>query len=159
MNKPKSLNTRVVEAKLLASLSTITSKDNHGRARTIEVPGSDGARYRVIIRRGFNTIETECSKSMGHSGHAHCQGNMSGVCRHSIAATIKSMEEAGYIARFRKDRGQAAKLAYRMANVALTTDGGPVVLTVKSHNGKHAELYFIALELDALTLSNNKKAN
>lgn len=153
MTQYKTLNQRVVEAKLLATLSNITSKDRNNRARTIDVPGSDGARYRVIIRRDFNTIETECSKSLGHAGHEHCPGNLSGVCRHSIAAVIKSMGEAGYIPRFRKNKTQAQKLACQLADLSLSGANGPVVLTVKSHNGNHAELYFVALERDALILS------
>lgn len=154
----KTLNTRVVEAKLLATLSNVVSTDRRGRARLIEVPGSDGARYQVIVRRGFNTIETECSKCLGHLGYEHCPGNLSGVCRHSIAAVIKTMGEAGYIPRFRKNKAQAQKLGQHLFHMALgTADGEPVILTVKSRNGKHAELYFVALEQDALTLA--KKGN
>lgn len=146
----KTLNQRVNEAHLLASLSAVTSKDNHGRARTIEVPGSAGAKYQVTIRRTNATLKVECFKCLGNLGRDYCPGNLSGVCRHSIAAVIKSMGDAGYVPRFRKSKPQAIKLADKLFHISLTGDNGPVVLTVKAYNGNHAELYFVALERDAL---------
>ena len=86
------------------------------------------------------------------AGRAASHDYTSGVCRHALAAIIKSMGEAGYVPRFRKSQAQAAKLAQKMFLISLGSDNGPVVFTAKSHNGNHAELYFVALEIDSLNL-------
>lgn len=154
MTAPKTLNERTIEAKFMAGLSKVTQHDRHNRARTVRVPGSDATQNDVIIRRyNGGIITTECLKLAGHAGHKACPGNEHGVCRHSIAAIIKSLAEQGYTPRFRKTEKAALKLAQHHAAVALTNPDDiskPIVFTLRSHQGNHAALYFVALDDSAL---------
>lgn len=150
MTTPKTLNERVIEAKAIASLGRITSRDSHGRVRTVIVPGSAASQNRVIIRRHNGSIVScECHKIIPN-GDIPCQGNIHGVCRHSIAAIFISMADQGYTPRFRKDLEQAKQLAAAQSKIALSNPdtGNPVVLTLKSFQHANHMLHFAALETD-----------
>lgn len=145
----KTLNDRVIEAKALANLSRITSRDKHGRVNTVLVPGSEATRNQVIIRRYNGAIVScECRKEAGGIGYAPCQGNIHGVCRHSIAAIMVAMKDQGYTPRFRKDAVEANKFATKHLDEVLTNpdSGLPVVFTLKSNSHAKNMLYFIGLD-------------
>lgn len=161
MATPKTLNERAIEAKFMAGLSKVMQHDKHHRARTVRVPASDATQNDVIIRR-FNgaIITTECLKLAGHAGHKACSGNEHGVCRHSLAAIIKSLAEQGYTPRFRRSEQAALKLAQHNSTVVLTNPDDvskPIIFTLRSHQGNHATLYFVALE-DAAVKAAKKAA-
>lgn len=152
MTSPKSLNDRVVEAKFMAPLGKITARDKHNRVRAVVMPGSEGKQYRIIIRRfDAAVISCECSL-LTNIGDQTCQGNIHGVCRHSIAAIIKAMADQGYTPRFRKSLDQIKQFAHTQRAIAMTNadTGNPIIFTLKSNvHNKHA-LYFVALETDLL---------
>jgi hypothetical protein len=164
MTKPKTLNDRVIEAKMMASLSKIESRDNHGRVKTVLVPASNATFNHVIIRRSNNgIISCECRK-ITPIGYIPCQGNLKGVCRHSLAAMFVAMNDNGYTPRFRHDYKDAWNHCMRNIDVMLTdihTGQMPYVFTLNSHQGKGV-LYFVAEEDSAVALKkqpNIKKAN
>lgn len=92
-------NQRVSKSHEIAkfNLAKTTQTDSKGRARVVEVPGSEGKRYQVIIRRGKGFIEGECRLETG-AGLIDCQGNRSGVCYHVITAISHASRERGFIA-------------------------------------------------------------
>lgn len=148
----KTLNERVLEAKMMASLSKVESRDKHGRARTVLVPASEATLNQVIIRRYTNgVITTECRKQAGKAGYIDCPGNHNGVCRHSLAAIFKSLSEQGYTPRFRQEYEDALKFGLKHADVTFTNPDNSsfILFTLTSHQGKHAQLYFVAVEDEA----------
>lgn len=150
----KSLNDRVIEAHAIASLGRILSRDRRGRVTAVCVPASEATQNHVIIRRkDGGVITTECRKEAGHIGYVDCLGNLSGVCRHSLAAIIIAMRDMGYIPRFRRSLDDAKQLAKRMKDVTLSDQyGEPVVMTFQSHQGRHSKLYFVAIGVAAMEL-------
>ena len=80
--------TRVSKARRIAEmgLCAITSRDSDSRARTITVPGSNGKKYQVIIRRNNGSWSAECRLECGSQGYQDCPGNTKTVCYHSFAA-------------------------------------------------------------------------
>lgn len=155
MTKHKTLNDRVLEAKALASLSKIQTRDKHGRVHTVIVPGSNATRNHVIIRR-FNggIISCECRKEVSGNNYVPCNGNLSGVCRHSIAAIMVAMGDQGYTPRFRKSYNDIKAYARQHDNVLLPNHdiGGPAILILKSHAHFNNYLHFVAVENAAVEL-------
>lgn len=155
MTSPKTLNDRVIEAKALASLSKIVSRDKHGRVSVVLVPGSEATRNQVIIRRfAGGIISCECRKEAGAHGYIPCNGNLKGVCRHSIAAVMVAMADQGYIPRFRKDLDNAHAFGKAHADEALTNPetGNPCIFTLKSREHLKNCLYMVVLETAVLEL-------
>jgi len=146
----KTLNERVLEAKMIARLGKIMSRDAKGRVKSVMLPGSEATMNRVILRRTFNGLLVECHKICGRMGHKDCLGNCSGVCRHAIAAIIAALEDMGYVAKFRRNEEQAKAVAHRNKDTALADDNGePVVLTVRSTQGRKNALYLVAIDKTA----------
>lgn len=152
----KTLNDRVLEAKVMATLSRITNRRTDGRATVVIVPGSQASQNQVIIRRLPGGVVTcECRKCQGKNGMAVCKGNLSGFCRHSLAAIWLAMEDRGYIPRFRTSLPAAKKLAIKWQKYALEHEGEPVVITLQSHQNSNAKkLYMVALDATAMELNN-----
>lgn len=73
------------------NLVGIVEHDRDGRAKVLVVPGSEGKRYEVIIRRN-GKMTTECRLDTG-IGYRPCKGNNHSVCYHSIAALIVAAQE------------------------------------------------------------------
>lgn len=92
-----SLKSRKQKANLATRFVGVLSKDKNNRPKTLEVPGSEGKRYHVILRRyrsksGFGVISAECRLFLG-IGFSDCKGNSSRnnkiaetICYHSRAA-------------------------------------------------------------------------
>lgn len=152
----KNLNDRVLEAKAIASLGKISQRDKHNRVSVVTVPGSEGTLNQVIIRRHDNCIiSTECRKHASTYGFNTCKGNLSGFCRHSIAAIIIAMNDAGYKPLFRTNSIVAGKLAVAKHETALEFDGEPAVFTLRSWQSKSAKpIFMVAIDQTAEELSN-----
>jgi hypothetical protein len=88
MTKQEGLAIRVDKARRIAKmgLCSITSRDRDGKAKTVTVPGSEGKRYQVIIKRRNGYWTTECRLECGPAGYKDCLGNSITVCYHSFAA-------------------------------------------------------------------------
>jgi hypothetical protein len=115
MYSPKQFKDRVAEARAAARFGTILTRDREGRARVVLVPGHNMTTHRVIIRRYKddeigNYISAECHKEAGPAGHIPCNGNMAGVCYHSMAAIIIAVEDAERTASFSDNWNIAKKL-------------------------------------------------
>lgn len=154
MTTPKTLNDRVLEANAIAALGKIVGRDRHNRVNSVIVPGSMATQNHVIIRRsvadGIVTVTTECTKMAGYNGHQACKGNLSGFCRHSLAAIKLAMEDAGYAPRFRSEYENAEKFAQAHKDVALEFEGQPVVFTLRSWQSRNAKpVYMVAIDTTA----------
>jgi len=75
----------------IASLFVGVTQEKDGRPKVLVVPGSQGKRYRVILRRSFTStangrmfvISAECAVETG-AGHLSCPGNSPKRGRHTI---------------------------------------------------------------------------
>jgi hypothetical protein len=76
----------------------ILSRDKNGKARTAIVPGHEGKRYHVILRRAAGCISGECHVYTEHGIGDACKGNTHGLCYHVLAAMIYSSEQCGSLA-------------------------------------------------------------
>lgn len=115
MYDPMEFVDRVDEARAASRFGRIVKRDAEGRPTVIQLPGHNASRYRVILRRehinGIAVMSAECAKEAGPIGHIHCNGNMAGVCYHSIAAMVLVAEDSGYKVSFTKDVNVATRLA------------------------------------------------
>ena len=150
----RNLNDRVLEAKAIAGLGKVMGKQGK-RITSVIVPASNGTMNQVFIRRQPNAvITTECRKQVGGGNHVPCKGNLSGFCRHSLAAITMAMDEAGYKPHFRSRHDDAEKFAKRNHELALEHNGQPVVFTLKSwQSGKAKPLYMVAIDTVAEELT------
>ena len=150
----RNLNDRVLEAKAIAGLGKVMGKQGK-RITNVIVPASNGTMNQVFIRRQPNAvITTECRKQVGGGNHVPCKGNLSGFCRHSLAAITMAMDEAGYKPHFRTEQETAEKFAHRSRYVGLEHNGQPVVFTLKSWQSSRAKpLYMVATDIVAEELT------
>lgn len=121
----KTLKVRVQKAKQALSFIGVTQRDKNGKPKTLIVPGSNGAKYQVILRRSGRVITAECAKELGQLGCENCKGNSHSLCYHSIAAIEFSLREAG----FKSHWCETEEDAQRLFNAL----GGTIYLA-KSHN-------------------------
>lgn len=105
------LKDRVIKARMAVSFASVLSTDKNGKVKTVLVPGSDGKRYHVILRRHGGVWSGECRLDVGPPGHVPCKGNANGYsCYHTITAVIVSAEEAGYHVQFTDAEPKARRL-------------------------------------------------
>ena len=105
MTKKKS---RFQKARMIAELNLIgvLSRDPEDRIRSAIVPGTDGKRYHVILRRNNGAMTTECRLEV-NGGNEPCKGNSRTVCYHSIAALTLCAIEAKKEVAFCNDKASA----------------------------------------------------
>lgn len=98
---PNILSNPIVKARMIArmNLPAILDRDQKKRAKTVQVPGSDGKNYQVVIHRHpkkgsyLESITTMC-ELMTSVGNIPCQGNSNGsICYHSFTAILFSAME------------------------------------------------------------------
>lgn len=77
------------------NFAAVLSRDSNGRVRTVQVPGSAGKTYKVIIRRECG-IQTECLCDTG-IGLTACKGNRKTICYHAQAAVMLAASEQGKV--------------------------------------------------------------
>lgn len=152
MSTIRTLNDRVIEAKSLAPFCAVAKRDAKNRVLTVLTPASEGTQNFVTFRRVSPTqFQASCTKRHSKAANPTCPGNLSGVCRHVLAATFVLMQDAGYTPRFRRSLADAQRLAAKRKSVALCNSAGePIVFTIRGQ-GK-AELYFIAEDTTASEL-------
>lgn len=140
MCKQEDLAGRVQKAKAAALFAVVINRDSKGRVRNVHLPGTDGKRRMVLLRRhrvrGDAAIQwgisTSCSAiiEQGNAvGYVPCPGNtFSAVCYSSMTAILVALAEAGYGCSFCATQGDAERLA-RL--------GGDVVVIWSRQTRKH----------------------
>jgi uncharacterized Zn finger protein len=71
----------------------VASRDRDGKIKTAYVPGSNGKRYHVILRRN-GVVSSECRLDTA-AGFQECKGNHMTVCYHSLAVMLQAAAEQG----------------------------------------------------------------
>ena len=84
----------------------VLSRDPEDRIRSAMVPGTEGKRYHVILRRNNGEMMTECRMEV-NGGHENCKGNSRTVCYHSIATLTLCAIEAKKKVAFCNDKESA----------------------------------------------------
>ena len=107
------LSKRVEIAKSALPFVGIVERDKAGRPKVLLVPGSEGKRYQVILRRFPNGISAECRCETG-IGHIPCKGNSLNetVCRHALTAISKSVSLVGMRVSFCQNEQDAKRLSH-----------------------------------------------
>jgi hypothetical protein len=94
--QPQCLADRVREARAAAKFGVIAKT---GATSDITVPGHDGKRMNVLIRKEFvdgkHLLSGECRVCQQY-GYKDCRGNHNGVCYHVIAAVILMADAKGF---------------------------------------------------------------
>lgn len=98
-----SLKERVEAARKASEFAQIVSRDFKGRVKSVLVPGHEGKRYQVFLKRGNGTLLTECQLETG-MGFIPCPGAGRSVCYHQMAGVIATAHDAGYEVQFCPDR-------------------------------------------------------
>lgn len=108
------LKDRVTKARHAVSFAKVMSTDKDGNVKTIIVPGSDGKRYHVILRRFGGVWSGKCRLEVHGNNHVPCKGNSNGYsCYHTITAVIVAAEQSGYRVQF-TDAEPKARLLERL---------------------------------------------
>jgi hypothetical protein len=93
------------KAKLVILFSSVLTRDNKGRVKSVLVPGSNGKQYRVIIRRFTNSshvskLTVECHQLLNGNNICTCKGNSNQkahkICYHSQCAIDLALDDAGF---------------------------------------------------------------
>lgn len=110
-HKRTALGKRTEIARSALSFVGILEKDKQGKPKVLIVPGSEGKRYQVIIRRHTNSVSCECRCETG-IGFIPCKGNSLNdtVCRHSLTAIAFSARLAGKKVSFCESERDARRL-------------------------------------------------
>ena len=98
------LKDRVTEARRIAPFVWT----ENGRA--FIVPGHEGRRYQVILKRRPGVIQVRCEQWTALGPTRRCPGNSAGVCYHGIAAIIAAAERRGYGVSFAENARDAARV-------------------------------------------------
>lgn len=78
-------------------LMRVLQRDARGRITKALIPGSEGKRYSVILRRVQAHIETQCYLDINGTTTEPCPGNTYHVlCYHVQATLLKAAREAGF---------------------------------------------------------------
>jgi hypothetical protein len=88
------LQDRVDEAKKLQGFIQIMDRDKTGKPCKMNVPGHEGRRYAVILRRQTGKLLAECLHSEASSNWP-CEGSLKSICYHCLAAIIAAAADSG----------------------------------------------------------------
>lgn len=88
------LQERVYEAKKLQGFIQILDRDKTGKPCKLNVPGHEGRRYTVILRRQKGKLLAECLHSEASSNWP-CEGSNKSICYHCLAAIIATAADSG----------------------------------------------------------------
>jgi hypothetical protein len=113
------------QIKAAALFTFVSKRDGNGRASAIDVPGHEGRRYMVLIKRNGH-VEVECLQDTP-LGDVPCQGGLRSFCFHSYAALEIAAREAGRQVVWCKDEPAAKRLS---------RVGGNVLKVVGKRSGK-----------------------
>lgn len=155
MIKNSLLNRRKI-AKAAAIFVGVTKFDKNGRPRVLNVPGSEGKEYQVILRRKGRMLTTECCLIAGRNNFVPCQGNCrckdktkETICYHSMAAVNYAIEhkfewdlrQRKYIASesgFKASWCTSEKDAQRLVNM-----NGGTIFNIKSQQNTNGIAYIV----------------
>lgn len=142
MCKRENLAGRAQKARAAALFAVVTNRDGKGRVRNISVPGTNGKRRMVILRRhrvrgdpvtGWG-LSTTCNAIVERGsvvGYVPCPGNTYvTVCYSSMAAIVVALAEKGYDVSF---------CATAQDAVRLSTLGGDVVKIWSRQQRRHVD--------------------
>lgn len=140
MTKQERLATRVSKARSIAEmgLCSITNRDRDSKAKTVTVPGSDGKKYQVIIRRHNGHWTTECRLECGPAGYEDCPGNTKTVCYHSFAAIFAAGQDNGCRVHSVTESLEAASLLKRLVKKA-------VIKSLRSHQDRNGKWFHLVV--------------
>ena len=119
------------------------TRDKYGRPTTVIVPGTQGKRYHVIIRRFDNALITvECRLIAGRCGFLGCPGNgprkgKETICYHSRAAVNFALKEVKMTGSWCESLSDAKRLSHL----------GGVIFKVKSHQNRTGVAYLVVKEI------------
>lgn len=82
-----SLKDRKSKREAATQFAKVIGRDKEGRITSVNVPGSEGKTYKVILRRGSFGVQTECLCETG-CGALPCKGNRKTICYHAQAAVM-----------------------------------------------------------------------
>lgn len=144
MNKTvrfKNFAARMKEARASLRFAQVLDQPAGSKAGAVVVPGHDGRRYEVLVRRlGGNKITVECRLMQGQWGHEDCPSRYGGhVCYHGVAAVLAMAEESGIKIKLRA--------AERNASLRATIDGGTLFELYSHDRGDEHPIYAVALPL------------
>lgn len=118
------LGKRVAAAQAAAVFGQIINRDDKGRARCVNVPGSDGKKRMVVLRRHPMGISTTCNAIVERGqvvGYVPCPGNTYvTVCYSSMAALIVAAKDVKVRIAFcatERDADRLARLGGRVIKV------------------------------------------
>lgn len=106
--------------KLILDICTVVERDKEGRVNKVNVPGHEGRRYQVIIRRESGTLSVECRQDIDKLGYKPCQAAAHGnMCYHVRHALLVAANAAGLQLAFFKQRPSIKGIGSGMLPVTL----------------------------------------
>ena len=84
--------------------------ERKGIIQTVFVPGHEGRKYRVILKRGKGLVTLECQRMLPYDTSVLCPGGCKTVCYHCMAALIFTAHQAGFDTSFCESKEDALRL-------------------------------------------------
>lgn len=115
------------EARKAVSFIGVLKSDKLNRPLSLLVPGHDGRRYQVILRREPGSLSGECLLEGNGQGHiGSCEGSAHSLCYHVLASVLKAAQCNGRTVSFTND----ARTLKNLKNVH--SKSNPVTFTLYS---------------------------
>jgi len=149
MCKKGNLAGRVSQARAAARFAVVVNRDGKGRARNVNLPGTDGKRRMVLLQRhrvrgdpAANWgISTTCNAVVERGdvvGYVPCPGNrFAAVCYSSMAGVIVALAEKDYDVSFCVTAQDAERLSHL---------GGDVVKIWSRQQRRHTDILFAVVK-------------
>jgi hypothetical protein len=95
MCNKKNLPSRIAKARAAIAFAKIMQRNKQGQIKSVVLPGSEGKRYQVIVRRSNKRLSTELLLLTGNCGHIKPKYSAQ-ITYHQMAAIMMAASEAGY---------------------------------------------------------------
>ena len=95
MCNKKNLPSRIAKAKAAIAFAKVIQRNKDRQIKSIVLPGSEGKRYQVIIRRDNKRLSTELLLLTGNCGYIKPRYSAQ-ITYHQMAAIMMAANEAGY---------------------------------------------------------------
>ena len=102
---------RVNVARCAAEFCYVGTERN-GKIHTVFVPGHEGKKYFVILKRDEKGLILECQHILPHSNAFLCPGGCKTVCYHQMAAVMFVAQQAGYRTAITETLGDAIRFTH-----------------------------------------------
>lgn len=126
---------RVEEAKAAAKFAVVDT-NRTGQVKKVTLPGHDGKRYMVIVKRTPDGIHTDCHIDAGPHGLVECKGNSHATCYHTIAAVILAAKSVKGEVRFTETPEDAKRLSHLGGQIVKVVGNGHPVWAVFFQQGE-----------------------